>query len=128
MKSTAMGPMLFTVWFVAFLSFSVADYDMMGSPSKRCNTECDRETLECSANCRMEDVLDKREVMGCLRECKLQTATCENTCTCLTNCTTRMKDCDKRCRAHPFQNSHDRRECQAECSYEAEQCGNKCKL
>uniref|UniRef100_A0A8W8J366 Uncharacterized protein n=1 Tax=Magallana gigas TaxID=29159 RepID=A0A8W8J366_MAGGI len=107
------------------LSACYAD-DSMESTVIRCNHQCSIETVECSANCRMEDVLDKSDVLSCLADCKLKSETCDTTCICLTDCASRMKGCGQLCKSHSFQTSHDRRECYAECSYETEQCRNKC--
>lgn len=120
-----MGFIVHSMCFVVLLSACYAD-DSMESTVIRCNHQCSIETVECSANCRMEDVLDKLDVLSCLADCKLKSETCDTTCICLTDCASRMKGCGQLCKSHSFQTSHDRRECYAECSYETEQCRNKC--
>lgn len=74
-----MGFIVHSMCFVVLLSACYAD-DSMESTVIRCNHQCSIETVECSANCRMEDVLDKSDVLSCLADCKLKSETCDTTC------------------------------------------------
>lgn len=124
-ESTKMGFMVHLMCLAVLLSACFAD-ESMKSTVIRCNHECSREKYECSANCRMEDVLDKPDVLSCLADCKTKSETCDTTCICQTDCASRMKGCGQLCKTHRFQTSHNRKECYAECSYETEQCRSKC--
>lgn len=74
----------------------------------------------------MEDVIDKPEVLGCLKECRIETETCTAECECLGLCERELKACSEKCQSHPFQNDHDKEECLKECSYDAEICSEPC--
>lgn len=94
--------------------------------SKTCGRECQRETLECSMECRENHLSRRRKFFKCSRQCKIDNTKCEEECTCTNLCSKEIRACDLGCSKYLFTFSWDREECFKECIHEDKYCNDYC--
>ena len=120
------------IFSVSILAIAVAIRKIEGSvisEATQCTRECTTEKLECSNECKMgEEAVDKQEVLMCLGECKTESESCEQSCTCISKCGETMQTCEKKCNTNTTQDVEMSEDCLELCEEETEQCMDLCEL
>lgn len=97
------------------------------SESVQYNRECTAEKMECSNGCRVgENAIDRTEVIQCLRECRIESEDCEESCNCISKCEIKSQPCQQKCNSTTPQDPQASEDCIELCAEEVEKCMDLC--
>lgn len=95
------------------------------SPSYlKCNKSCLKERVDCTNECRVDYIRNRRGFMECATECKEDFVECNDECRCLISCDNNKSKCLTGCRSKS--NYWSRRRCAYYCNDEFAECYDEC--
>lgn len=95
------------------------------SPSYlKCNKSCSKERVDCTNECRVDYIRNRRRFMECATECTEDFVECNDECRCLISCDNNKSKCLTGCRSKS--NYWSRRRCAYYCNDEFAECYDEC--